>query len=48
MAKIRYIKDKDGSIVFPVTHERSVKDSNGVLLADKISQFASLTELDVY
>ena len=46
MAKIRYIKDKDGSIVFPVTHERAVKDSNGVLLADKISQLASLAELD--
>lgn len=36
MAKIEYLKDKQGSIVFPVTHERAVKDRNGVLLEDKL------------
>ena len=36
MAKIQYLKDSEGSIVFPVTHERAVKDRNGVLLEDKL------------
>ena len=37
MAKIRYIKDKEGSIVFPVTHERAVKGAGGVLLSDTLA-----------
>lgn len=37
MAKIRYVKDREGAIVFPVTHERAVKDSNGVLLETKLA-----------
>lgn len=37
MAKIQYIKDKDNTTVFPVTHERAVKDSNGVLLETKLN-----------
>ena len=36
MAKIQYLKDSEGSIVFPVTHESAVKDRNGVLLEDKL------------
>lgn len=36
MAKIQYLKDGDGSIVFPVTHERAVKDRNGMLLETKL------------
>ena len=37
MAKIQYLKNKDGDIVFPVTHERSVKGSDGVLLERKLT-----------
>lgn len=36
MAKIQYLGDKDGNIIFPVTHERAVKDSDGVLLESKL------------
>ncbi len=36
MAKIQYLKNGDGDIIFPVTHERSVKDVNGVLLETKL------------
>lgn len=36
MPKIRYIKDKNGEIVLPVTHERGVIDSNGVNLETKL------------
>ena len=36
MATIRYIKDKDEVVVLPVTHERSVIDSNGVTLETKL------------
>lgn len=36
MAKIQYLGDKDGNIIFPVTHERAVKDSDGVLLEKKL------------
>lgn len=46
MAKIQYIKDKEGAIVFPITHERSVKDSHGVLLEDKLNNLASTLDLN--
>lgn len=46
MAKIKYLKDKQGSIVFPVTHERAVKDRNGVLLEDKLK--AMMMYRDIY
>ncbi len=36
MAKIQYLKNSDGDIIFPVTHERSVKDVNGILLETKL------------
>lgn len=36
MAKIRYIEDKDGGIVLPLTHERAVVDSDGVTLETKL------------
>lgn len=36
MAKIRYIKDNQEEIVFPVTHERGVLDSNGANLETKL------------
>lgn len=34
---IRYIDDKDGNHVLPVTHERAVKDSSGVNLETKLA-----------
>lgn len=37
MPKIRYIKDKNGEIVLPVTHERGVIDSKGVNLETKLA-----------
>ena len=40
MAKIQYVRDKEGSIVFPMTHERAVKGSDGRLLSDKIAGLA--------
>ena len=40
MAKIQYVRDKEGSIVFPMTHERAVKGSDGSLLSDKIAGLA--------
>lgn len=36
MAKIRYIEDKEGGIVLPVTHERGVVDSSGTTLETKL------------
>lgn len=45
MAKIKYLKDKQGSIVFPVTHERAVKDRNGVLLEDKLKGMMRFIDL---
>lgn len=36
-AKIRKIEDKEGVQFFPITHEQAVIDSNGVSLAQKIS-----------
>lgn len=38
MSTIRYIDDKDGNHVFPVTHERAVRDSEGVTLETKLGQ----------
>lgn len=35
-SSIRYIDDQDGNHVFPVTHERAVRDSNGVTLETKL------------
>lgn len=37
MAKIQYLKDNSDVTVYPITHERAVKDSNGVLLETKIA-----------
>lgn len=40
MAKIQYLKNED-VIVYPVTHERAVRDSNGVLLENKLKNLKS-------
>lgn len=37
-ANIKYIKDDSDNIVLPVTHEKSVVDSNGVNLETKLGQ----------
>lgn len=37
MAKIQYLKNYEDVIIYPVTHERAVKDSNGVLLETKLN-----------
>lgn len=37
-SSIRYIDDKNGNHVFPVTHERAVMDSDGVTLETKLGQ----------
>lgn len=37
MAKIQYIKDKENVTVYPVTHERAVRDSNNVTLDTKLN-----------
>lgn len=37
-SSIRYIDDQDGNHVFPVTHERAVRDSDGVTLETKLGQ----------
>ena len=37
MAKIQYLKNNEDVIIYPVTHERAVKDSNGVLLETKLN-----------
>ena len=39
MAKIQYLKDNSNVTVYPVTHERAVKDSEGVTLNTKLTQF---------
>lgn len=38
MATIQYLKDENGNIRLPVTHESAVRDSNGVTLTAKLSQ----------
>lgn len=37
-SSIRYIDDQNGDHVFPVTHERAVRDSDGVTLETKLGQ----------
>lgn len=38
MSTIGYIDDQNGNHVFPVTHERAVRDSDGVTLETKLGQ----------
>lgn len=37
-ASIRYLKDKDDEVFFPVAHEKGVVDSNGTTLETKLGQ----------
>lgn len=36
-ASIRYVKDKNDEVFFPVTHERGVVDSNGINIVTKLA-----------
>ena len=37
MPDIRYVQDKNEEVFYPVTHERAVRDSDGVKLSTKLS-----------
>lgn len=41
MAKLKYLRDAEGTITYPVTHERAVRDSNGNTLEAKLANLAS-------
>lgn len=41
MAQIRNLKDNGGNVFYPLTHERAVKDSNGVTLETKLAELNS-------
>lgn len=41
MTAIKKIKDKEGTQFFPVTHERAVRDDNGVVLETKLQDIDS-------
>ena len=43
MAKIQYIKDKNGVNIYPVTHEKAVRDSSGNNIQSKIGNLQDLT-----
>lgn len=43
MTKIRYIKDSNNQNFFPVTHERAVRDSDGVTLDEKLAEMSDST-----
>lgn len=42
MPDIKYIQDTGGTVFYPVTHERGVRDSSGVALPTKLSQITAL------
>lgn len=42
MAKRQYIKDLDDNIIYPITHEQCVVDSEGTRLSTKMSSITSL------
>ena len=48
MASIRNIKDKDGNVFYPLTHERAVKDSNGVNLETKLAGLESKSYVEAW
>ena len=51
MANIQSINNKDGELVYPVTHEKAVRDDNGNTLDSKIKAlqetYAGLTQSDI-
>lgn len=46
--KIQVIQDKSGNNVFPITHEKAVRDSSGVSLEAKLSALESKTYVEAW
>ena len=42
MPSIKFVTDKNGDVFYPVTHERGVRDSNGVVLTTKLTQQSAI------
>ena len=42
MPDIRFLEDKNEEVFYPVTHERGVRDSNGVKLSTKLSNTTAI------
>lgn len=47
MAKIQEIKDNQNVLVYPLTHEKAVRDSGGNKLSDKLEDLSIFTYADV-
>ena len=48
MAQIRNLKDNGGNVFYPLTHERAVKDSNGVSLESKLAGLESKSYVEAW
>ena len=48
MASIRNLKDNGGIVFYPLTHERAVKDSNGVSLESKLAGLESKSYVEAW
>ncbi len=48
MASIRNLKDPSGNVFYPLTHERAVKDSNGVSLETKLAGLESKSYVEAW
>lgn len=46
MASLRYIKDKLGALVYPITHFRAVRDDNGVDLETTLNTYTKQSYVD--
>lgn len=48
MAQIRNLTDKSGNDILPITHEKAVRDSNGVSLETKLGSLESKTYVEAW
>lgn len=48
MASIRNLKEPNGNVFYPLTHERAVKDSNGVSLESKLAGLESKSYIEAW
>lgn len=48
MASIRNLKEKNGNVFYPLTHERAVRDSNGVSLDTKLAGLESKSYVEAW
>lgn len=46
--KIQVIKDRSGNNILPITHEKAVRDSNGVSLETKLGSLESKTYVEAW